>query len=231
MEATSVNPFVPRATVIRFPNSTFEARIHLPGAAAHIDVVPHGNFILVTGSLTPRVRPDSEGRVSTLLFSDQPCGVFGRDIPVNLAAGTEIVVLSTYQDCDDYVIRYTVRNSISPRPNCADIANANAAAASGPCPCPPGQKGSCGRGIPTAPGPVVPSLTGTCAVPPALLHRGSGVIASAGYGPGRLYGYGAYGYGYGYAYGCGNGASYPYGCAAQPLNHPILHPNGGATSL
>ena len=86
----SLTFFEHRATVIRFPNSTFEARIHLPGAAAHIDVVPHGNFLLVTGSLTPRVRADSEGRVSTLLFSDQPCGVFGRDIPVNLAAGTEV---------------------------------------------------------------------------------------------------------------------------------------------
>ena len=82
--------FEHRATVIRFPNSTFEARIHLPGTAAHIDVVPHGNFLLVTGSLTPRVHIDSEGRANTLLFTDQPCGVFGRDIPVNLAAGTEV---------------------------------------------------------------------------------------------------------------------------------------------
>jgi len=189
-----------------------------------IDVVPHENLILVTGSITPRVHTDSEGRVNTLLFSDQPCGVFGRDIPVNLAAGTEIVVLSTYQDCDDYVIRYTIRNTIRPRPNCADVANASAAATSGPCPCPPGLKGSCGRGHPTGPGPV--GSLGPCAVPPALLHRGPGIIASAaGYGSAHLYGYGAYGYGHGYAYGCRNGA-YQY---AQPLNYPILHANGGAT--
>ena len=82
-----------RATVTRFQNSTFEARIHLPGVAAHVDVVPNENLILVTGSITPRVRTDAEGRVNTLLFCDQPCGVFGRDVPVNLAAGTEV--------CDD----------------------------------------------------------------------------------------------------------------------------------
>jgi hypothetical protein len=144
----------------------------------------------------------------------------------------QIVVVSTYQDCDDYVIRYTVRNTIAPRPTCADIGNAAAASAtaSGPCACPQGQRGSCGRGIQTGPGPVIPSLAGSCAVPPALLHRGPGILASAGYGPGHHYGYGAYGYGYGYAHGCGNGASYPYGYA-QSLTHPILHPNGGATSF
>ena len=79
-----------RASVVRYANSIFEARIHLPGAAAHIDVVPHENFILVTGSLAPRVQIDAEGKASTLVFTDQPCGVFGRDIPVNLTAGTEV---------------------------------------------------------------------------------------------------------------------------------------------
>jgi hypothetical protein len=80
----------PRATVTRYVNATFEARIHLPGAAAHVDVVPHDNFVVVTGSLAPRVRTDAEGKASTLVFTDQPCGVFGRDIPVSLTPGTEV---------------------------------------------------------------------------------------------------------------------------------------------
>ena len=82
-----------RASVVRYPNGTFEARIHLPGAATHIDVVPHENFILVTGSLATRARVDSDDKPSNLAFTDQPCGVFGRDIPVNLTAGTEVVSL------------------------------------------------------------------------------------------------------------------------------------------
>ncbi|KAF8522798.1 hypothetical protein JB92DRAFT_3094144 [Gautieria morchelliformis] len=228
----------PRATIIRYPNAVFEARIRLPGAAAHIDVVPHGNFVLVTGSLAPRVRTDAEGKPSNLVFTDQPCGVFGRDIPVNLTAGTELIVLSAHQDCDDYVFRYTIRNSITPRANCADIANAAASVsgASG-CKCPPGMKGSCGGATTTGaaftPGFVRP---GSCAVPPALLSRGPGYFGYDGYA-----GYAGYNHGFAHtsSYATGAGPGFAHGSRAgfaHGFGHPgynshglVFHPNGGAT--
>ncbi|KAF8522802.1 hypothetical protein JB92DRAFT_3094147 [Gautieria morchelliformis] len=223
MEFTTANPFVPKATVIRYPNATFEARIHLPGAAANIDVVPHDNFVLVTGSLAPRVRTDAEGKVSTLVFTDQPCGVFGRDIPVSLTQGTELIVLSAHQDCDDYVVRYTIRNSITPRANCADVANA-AAGVSRAYGCKGSPKGSCGTATATGaafnPGFVRP---GACAVPPAMLGRGPEY-----YGYGGYTGYGAYARPYGFA--PGSGFHHSSGVSHNGYTHGLVfHPNGGAT--
>ncbi|KAF8522861.1 hypothetical protein JB92DRAFT_2886515 [Gautieria morchelliformis] len=231
MEFTTANPFVPKATVIRYANATFEARIHLPGAAAHIDVVPHDNFVLVTGSLAPRVRADAEGKASTLVFTDQPCGVFGRDIPVSLTPGTELIVLSAHQDCDDYVVRYTIRNSLTPRANCADFANAAAG-----CKCPPGMKGTCG-GAPagaTFTAGSAPGFSRPGAVPPAMLGRGPGSYGYAGHA-----GYAGYNnmFAHTSAYVNGAGPGFAYGAGFMPASgyaNPgahglVFHPNGGAT--
>ncbi|KAF8522805.1 hypothetical protein JB92DRAFT_2827467 [Gautieria morchelliformis] len=131
MEYTTTNPFVPKATLTRYVNSIFELRLHLPGIVSHVDIVPHDNYILVTGRISPRVRKDCENRLSTVEWSDQQCGHFGRDVPVNLAPGTQasagslqlfhtthanplpkqLVVLECRQECDDYIVRFAIRNS------------------------------------------------------------------------------------------------------------------------
>ena len=230
-----------RASVVRYPNGTFEARIHLPGTAAHIDVVPHDNFILVTGSLATRARIDSDGKPSILVFTDQPCGVFGRDIPVNLTAGTEVrdklsligcltslltqlqlIVLSAHQDCDDYVVRYTIRNSVMPRANCADSTNATAGMAKPMSPVDiQGHCGGINAGIAVGPGGYVRPQAGSCSVPPAILGRGPGVYGDVGYG----HGYAGY---QGYA-GYNHGFAHTAGIAHHGPTRFVFHANGGAT--
>ncbi|GJJ07991.1 hypothetical protein Clacol_002198 [Clathrus columnatus] len=98
------NPFVPR-----FPNGIFEIRLHVHGVASEVQLVAHENYVLVTGRLVPRARVDAFGRVSTLLWTDYPCGYFGRDIPLNLNSATDIVILERRQEAEDLVIRYTLR--------------------------------------------------------------------------------------------------------------------------
>ncbi|GJJ14152.1 hypothetical protein Clacol_008412 [Clathrus columnatus] len=103
------NPFVPRSSIIRFPNGIFEIRLHVHGVASEVQLVAHDNYVLVTGRLAPRARIDALGRVSTLLWSDYPCGYFGRDIPLNLNSATEVLVLERRQEAEDLIIRYTLR--------------------------------------------------------------------------------------------------------------------------
>ncbi|KIJ37608.1 hypothetical protein M422DRAFT_259968 [Sphaerobolus stellatus SS14] len=88
MECTLSNPFVPRASIIRYPNGIFEMRLHLHGVSSTVEVVPHENYVLVTGRLVPRARIDRFGYASSLVWSDQACGYFSRDIPVRLSPGT-----------------------------------------------------------------------------------------------------------------------------------------------
>jgi len=126
MECTLSNPFVPRASIIRYPNGIFEMRLHLHGVSSTVEVVPHENYVLVTGRLVPRARIDRFGYASSLVWSDQACGYFSRDIPVRLSPGTRIVILERRQDCDDLVIRYTLRNAYVPLSGCGQGAQFDA---------------------------------------------------------------------------------------------------------
>ncbi|KAF8583167.1 hypothetical protein K439DRAFT_1634668 [Ramaria rubella] len=142
MEHTLCNPFIPRASVYRFPNGIFEIHIHLPGFVSDVEVTPHENYVILQGNFIPRgLRRDVNGR--GLVWTDQAFGRFGRDIPIGLNPGTEYVLLEHRHDCDDYVIRYTVRNRFANRGVCAPIIpNAN------PCTC-NGRvngQGGCGQG-------------------------------------------------------------------------------------
>jgi len=84
------------ASIIRFPNGIFELRMHLHGVASATEVVPHDNYVLVRGRLAPRARTDYSGNVSALVWSDQPCGVFSRDIPIRLNPGTLVSKFSSF---------------------------------------------------------------------------------------------------------------------------------------
>ncbi|KAF8515756.1 hypothetical protein BU17DRAFT_67685 [Hysterangium stoloniferum] len=103
MEFNLSNPFVPRASIIRYPNGVFEIRLHLHGIASSVEIVQHDNYVLATGRLIPRARKDCQGLISNL-----------------------IVILQRHQDCDDYVIRYTLRNRIVSVPTCAQYAQLDA---------------------------------------------------------------------------------------------------------
>ncbi|GJJ13147.1 hypothetical protein Clacol_007398 [Clathrus columnatus] len=106
---TLSNPFVPRASVIRFPNGIFEIRVHIQGVASDVQLVPHDGYVLITGRVAPRARIDANGTTSKILWTDYPCGYFGRDIQLRVGPNTEIVVLERRQECDDLLIRYTLR--------------------------------------------------------------------------------------------------------------------------
>ncbi|KIJ53635.1 hypothetical protein M422DRAFT_42738 [Sphaerobolus stellatus SS14] len=134
MEHDQCNPFVPRATIIRFPNGIFELRLHLHGIVSAVEVVPHDNYVLIRGYLVPRARRDCQGLVSSITWSDTPCGVFSRDIPLRLSPNTLLQILERRQDCDDYVIRYTLRNGVSPVRTCAHLAQLDAFSTK-PCKC------------------------------------------------------------------------------------------------
>lgn len=82
---------------MRYPNGTFELRLHVHGVPSDVQLVAHDNYVLVTGRIVPRARIDAQGRVSTLLWSDYPCGYFGRDIPLNLNPSTEVNLAPTTQ--------------------------------------------------------------------------------------------------------------------------------------
>ena len=108
MEFAITNPFVPRyvvccqnicrdasnhlhsASIIRFPNGVFEMRIHTHGICSAVEVVPHDNYVLVTGRMIPRARRDFFGHPSALVWSDNSCGYFSRDIPIRLSPGTRV---------------------------------------------------------------------------------------------------------------------------------------------
>ena len=102
---------VPRISLYRLPNATFELRVHLHlSHAAHaarltadsIELTPHGDQLLVSGSVIPHVESYCHGypynRESipqgTLVWTDQPCGQFGRSVDLGLAPGTEVCTLS-----------------------------------------------------------------------------------------------------------------------------------------
>ncbi|KAF8522803.1 hypothetical protein JB92DRAFT_1665743 [Gautieria morchelliformis] len=137
MEHSAPNPFVPRISIFRLADAIFELRIHLylphtihaPHAVhsaltvADVELTASGEHLVVSGTLTPCVRgiyharadniksEPSQGQGS-LLWTDQPCGRFGRNIPVSLSPGAEYVVLGHYVECGDYVVRYTVRSQL-----------------------------------------------------------------------------------------------------------------------
>lgn len=106
---TLSNPFVPRASVVRFSNGVFEIRLHMQGVASDVQLVPHENYILVTGRVAPRAHIDANGTTSKVLWADYPCGYFGRDVQLKISPNTTIVVLERRQESDGLVIRYTLR--------------------------------------------------------------------------------------------------------------------------
>jgi len=180
MEHNLLNPFVPRASIIRFPNGIFEMRFHLHGVASALEVVPHDSFVLVRGRLAPRARRDLLGNVSAVVWSDQPCGIFSRDIPLRLNPGTQIQILEHRQDCDDYVVRYTLRNAALPIRTCGAQFDAYSqipynhgpyGAASSYGAAGYGRATPCGKGAACACGPT--GLAGTSVFPPGV-----------GFGPG-----------------------------------------------
>ncbi|KAF8522806.1 hypothetical protein JB92DRAFT_1666249 [Gautieria morchelliformis] len=118
MEHTALNPFVPKISLYRTAAAIFELHIHLSSTvyASDVQITPHGNYFTISGALTPRVPMDSAGRLGRLMWTDQPCGRFGRDVNINLSPGTEYVVLQQLEEGHGYVIRYTIRNSSSHAP-------------------------------------------------------------------------------------------------------------------
>ena len=101
-------------SLFRLPNATFELRIHLhlpcspfssvesPLAKADVELTSHGEHLIVSGISRPHVgagvgraygdsyfklHPNAYG---TLVWTDQPCGHFGRDVRLGLSPGTEV---------------------------------------------------------------------------------------------------------------------------------------------
>jgi hypothetical protein len=113
MEHTALDPFVPtyvlhtamsvaefghetcvlstRISLYRTAAAIFELHVHFSSTVSPSDVqiVPHGNYFTISGVLAPRVRWNSAG-VGILMWTDQPCGKFGRDVGINLSPGTEV---------------------------------------------------------------------------------------------------------------------------------------------
>ena len=58
-----------------------------------MQIVPHHDYFMISGVLAPRVRMNSAG-VGILMWTDQPCGKFGRDVGINLAPGTEVCTIT-----------------------------------------------------------------------------------------------------------------------------------------
>ncbi|KAF8515757.1 hypothetical protein BU17DRAFT_93152 [Hysterangium stoloniferum] len=110
MEHTELNPFVPQISIFRHPAATFEVHLHIPGVIWDVDIVPHGEYLAISGWTVPRVHLDANRGRGSLLWTDQPCGRFARDVPLKLTEGTECVVLEKRQQSGGYLVRYTVRN-------------------------------------------------------------------------------------------------------------------------
>ena len=104
---------VPRISLYRLPNATFELRVHLHLShsahaarltAENIELTPHGDQLLISGSVMSHVEgychgyPYNRGSIpqGTLVWTDQPCGRFGRTVDLGLAPGTEVCALSTF---------------------------------------------------------------------------------------------------------------------------------------
>ncbi|KAF8515759.1 hypothetical protein BU17DRAFT_93154 [Hysterangium stoloniferum] len=213
MEHNFCNPFVPRASVVRYPNAIFEIRLHLNGIALCVEVVQHDNYVLVTGRLVPRAKKDCQGLISNLIWSDQACGNFGRDIPLRLNPGTQILILERYQDCGDFVIRYTIRNSPVSVPTCAQYAQLDAYSARQ---CRPHNQDICGGNGGLAGAWATPCGKGAgCTCPPGAvgLNGGQGVWQNQG----------AYqGQGYHYPSGCNIGASFNAGVSTTTAPQPAV---------
>jgi hypothetical protein len=103
-----------RISLYRLQNAVFELRIHLHLshvshtaylATANIELTHHGDCLLVSGNLPPYVRGDYYGHghehvswdkvvsQGTIVWTDQPCGRFGRSVPIGLRPGTEVCSL------------------------------------------------------------------------------------------------------------------------------------------
>ena len=103
-----------RISLYRLQNAVFELRIHLHLshvshtaylATANIELTHHGDCLLVSGNLPPYVRGDHYGHghehvywdkvvsQGTIVWTDQPCGRFGRSVPIGLRPGTEVCSL------------------------------------------------------------------------------------------------------------------------------------------
>ncbi|KAF8522800.1 hypothetical protein JB92DRAFT_3267661 [Gautieria morchelliformis] len=99
-------------------------------AVADVELTPNGEYLLVTGTIRPSaaLRTGAEPYPyacantgladfhqpahGTLVWTDQPCGRFGRDVRLALSPGTEYVVLDRRVEYGDYVVRYTLRNKL-----------------------------------------------------------------------------------------------------------------------
>ncbi|KAF8515760.1 hypothetical protein BU17DRAFT_93155 [Hysterangium stoloniferum] len=112
MNHTILNPFIPQISIFRDLAATFEVHLHIPGVISDIDIVPHGEYLAISGRAVPRVHLDPNGARGSLLWTDQPYGSFAKDVPLKLAGGTECVVLEARQQGDSYIVRYTVRNIV-----------------------------------------------------------------------------------------------------------------------
>ncbi|GJJ07992.1 hypothetical protein Clacol_002199 [Clathrus columnatus] len=106
-----------RVSMFLHAGAIFELRIHLCGLVSDVDIVPYADRLLVSGNAQPRIQlyqTDYHTNYSrgggSLVWSDQPYGRFGRDVPAQIKPGTECVILEKGQEGDDYVIRYTIRN-------------------------------------------------------------------------------------------------------------------------
>ena len=84
-----------RVSLYRTAAAIYELLIHFSGTVSPYDVqiVPHHDYFTISGVLAPRVRRNSAG-VGILVWTDQPCGKFGRDVGINLAPGAEVCIVA-----------------------------------------------------------------------------------------------------------------------------------------
>lgn len=85
-----------RASVVRFSNGVFEIRLHMQGVASDVQLVPHENYVLVTGRVSPRAHIDANGTTSKVLWADYPCGYFGRDVQLKIGPNTTVSFDDSY---------------------------------------------------------------------------------------------------------------------------------------
>ncbi|KAF8522862.1 hypothetical protein JB92DRAFT_2886520 [Gautieria morchelliformis] len=101
-------------------------------AVADVELTPNGEYLVVTGIVRPSAAMGTgagaepypyacaktglaefhQAAHGPLVWTDQPCGRFGRDVRLGLSPGTEYVVLDRRVEYGDYVVRYSLRNKL-----------------------------------------------------------------------------------------------------------------------